>query len=71
MFQIAMSSMPAVAGRLCQMFGAHNYALASSLVFTLGVLVTASAQSLPHFLVGRAIAGLGELVPKAKHSFKR
>lgn len=41
------------------MFGAHNYSLVSSMVFVIGILVTASAQTLPHFLLGRAITGAG------------
>jgi MFS family permease len=54
-----MSSIAPLAGRLTQIFSARNCIFVSSIVFSIGVLVTSQAPSFAVFLVGRAISGVG------------
>jgi MFS family permease len=48
------------AGQLADRFGRLKVLIAGVLIFTLGVVLQGSANALPQFLVGRAIAGFGE-----------
>lgn len=54
-----MSSLAPLAGRLSQIFSPSYVILVSSVIFGLGGIVTSRAQSLPGFLAGRAISGIG------------
>jgi len=57
--KIAMSSLTPVAGRLSQMFSPRTCIFVSSLLFSIGLLVTSVAPSFESFLVGRVITGIG------------
>lgn len=54
-----MSSIAPLAGRLSQIFSARNCIFVSSIIFSIGGLVTSQAPSFGIFLVGRVIAGVG------------
>ncbi|EAW09980.1 putative MFS multidrug transporter [Aspergillus clavatus NRRL 1] len=58
-YLIAMSSVTPLAGRLCQIFTARSYTLFSVILLSIGLFITAAAQSLPIFLLGRAVSGCG------------
>ncbi|MCJ1284887.1 hypothetical protein MMC26_004224 [Xylographa opegraphella] len=47
-------------GQLADRFGHLHIVMAGALVFTLGAILQASASQLSMFLVGRALAGIGE-----------
>lgn len=57
--QIAGSSIAPLAGRFTQIFSARNCIFVSSVIFSIGLLVTSQAPSLVAFLVGRVISGIG------------
>jgi MFS family permease len=57
--QIAISSIAPLAGRFAQIFSAGNCIFVSSVIFSIGLLVTSQAPSLTAFLVGRAVSGIG------------
>lgn len=54
-----MSSCSPLAARLAQTFSPRSCIFFSSLLFSLGGLVTSQAPDLKGFLVGRAISGIG------------
>lgn len=54
-----MSSITPLAGRLSQIFTARNYIVFSSTLLSLGLFITAIAQNLTVFLLGRTISGCG------------
>lgn len=58
-YLISITSITPVAGRLCQIFTPRVYLLASIVVKALGLLVTSTARSIPVFLVGRVLTGVG------------
>jgi len=58
-YLIAITSITPVAGRLSQIFTARVYLLASILIQAIGLLITALAQKLSVFLVGRVLTGIG------------
>lgn len=58
-YMIASSCATPLAGRLSAVFTSRVVSFAAALLFALGAILTATAQSFPHFLVGRVIAGLG------------
>jgi MFS family permease len=58
-WQIAMSSMSPLAGRLCQIFPGRVCIFVSSILFALGAVVTSLARGFLSFLLGRAIMGIG------------
>ena len=47
-------------GQLADRFGHLRIVMAGALVFALGAILQASASQLSMFLVGRALAGIGE-----------
>lgn len=55
-----MSSITPLAGKLCQIFQPRTYVLMSSLLFTIGAIVTSAASTLPVFLLGRVLTGAGK-----------
>jgi MFS family permease len=57
--QIAISSVAPLAGRFTQIFSARKCIFVSSVVFSVGLLVTSQAPSFVAFLVGRVISGIG------------
>jgi MFS family permease len=57
--QIAVSSIAPLAGRFTQIFSARNCIFVSSVIFSIGLLVTSQAPSFAAFLVGRVISGIG------------
>ena len=57
--QIALSSVAPLVGRFTQIFSARNCIFVSSVVFSIGLLVTSQAPSFVAFLVGRVISGIG------------
>lgn len=57
--QIAVSSIAPLAGRFAQVFSARNCIFVSSVIFSIGLFVTAQAPSFAAFLVGRVISGIG------------
>ncbi|KAL4879299.1 major facilitator superfamily domain-containing protein [Aspergillus karnatakaensis] len=56
---IATSSVTPIAGRLTQIFTPRVYVLFSCVVLAIGLFVTAAAPTLPVFLTGRALTGVG------------
>jgi MFS family permease len=54
-----MSSLAPLAGRLSQIFSPRNCIFVSTLIFAFGTLWTSHAYTLPLFLAGRAITGVG------------
>jgi predicted MFS family arabinose efflux permease len=56
---VAMSSIIPVTGRLSYIISPRTLMLISTLVIALGTLLTGMAKSLPTFLVGRVVAGVG------------
>ncbi|ETI24462.1 hypothetical protein G647_03831 [Cladophialophora carrionii CBS 160.54] len=58
-YLIAITSITPVAGRLCAIFTPRIYLLVSIIVQTCGLFVTSQAKSLPWFLAGRVITGIG------------
>ncbi|KAG2417857.1 hypothetical protein HFD88_000956 [Aspergillus terreus] len=58
-YLIAMSSVTPLAGRLSQIFTPRVYILFSCAVLAIGLFITAAAQSLAVFLLGRAVSGCG------------
>ncbi|KIX08963.1 uncharacterized protein Z518_00041 [Rhinocladiella mackenziei CBS 650.93] len=58
-YLIAVTSITPVAGRLCAIFTPRVYLLASIVVQACGLFITSQARSLPVFLVGRAVTGMG------------
>ncbi|KAL4895305.1 putative transporter [Aspergillus ambiguus] len=58
-YLIAASSVTPLAGRLSQIFTPRVHILFSCIVLAIGLFITAGAQSLPVFLLGRAISGCG------------
>jgi MFS family permease len=57
--QISLSSIAPLAGRFTQIFSARNCIFVSSIIFSIGLLVTSQAPSFAAFLVGRVISGIG------------
>ncbi|KAH8424380.1 putative MFS multidrug transporter [Aspergillus melleus] len=58
-YLIAVSSVTPVAGRLSQIFRPRLYILFSCVLLASGLFITAAAQSLTVFLLGRAVSGCG------------
>ena len=58
-YLVSMSSFAPVMGRLSATFSPRRCIFVSSIFFAFGALVTASASTFEHFIVGRAIAGAG------------
>jgi MFS family permease len=58
-YLIAMSSMSPIAARLAQIFSPRNCIIVASALFSVGGVVTSQAKSLPVFLLGRGISGIG------------
>ncbi len=58
-YLVAITSLIPVAGRLSIIFTPRYYLFASILVLSAGLLLTSQAGSLPVFLLGRAITGIG------------
>ncbi|KAI1438461.1 major facilitator superfamily domain-containing protein [Xylaria sp. CBS 124048] len=58
-FLVAMSSTSPLTGKLAVVFSPRKMMLVSSLLFSLGCLITSLAQSFTVFIVGRVITGLG------------
>ena len=58
-YLIAMSSMSPIAARLAQIFSPRNCIIVASALFSVGGVVTSQAKSLPAFLLGRGISGIG------------
>jgi len=60
-FLMLMGAVPAFfAGQLADHYGHLRVVMAGALVFTLGAALEGGASKLAMFLVGRALAGLGE-----------
>ena len=51
--------MSPLAGRLAQMFSPRNCIFMATLIFSLGAFITSRASDLSHFLLGRAVTGVG------------
>jgi predicted MFS family arabinose efflux permease len=58
-YLVAMSSIVPVTGRISYIMSPRTLIFISTVVIALGTLVTGLAKSLPMFLVGRVIAGVG------------
>ncbi|CRG88419.1 putative MFS-type transporter YusP [Talaromyces islandicus] len=58
-FLIAVASVTPLGGRLCQIFSLRNLVAASNVIASVGLLLTASARTLPVFLLGRVLTGCG------------
>jgi len=58
-YLIAVTSLTPISGKLCQIFTAPVYLLASIVIQTIGILTTSQARSIHVFLVGRAVTGMG------------
>ncbi|KAI9688009.1 MAG: hypothetical protein M1820_010335 [Bogoriella megaspora] len=58
-YLIAVSSLTPLGGRICKITSPRAYISFSTIVFSVGAIVTASAESLAVFLTGRVITGLG------------
>lgn len=58
-YLIALSSLAPLAGRLATLFPPRALVLGASTFFAAGGLVTAAAGSLPVFLLGRVVTGVG------------
>ncbi|KAI0521776.1 major facilitator superfamily domain-containing protein [Xylaria bambusicola] len=58
-FLVAMSSMSPLTGKLATIFSPRMMVLFSSLLFSIGCLVTSQAHSFAVFILGRVITGLG------------
>jgi MFS family permease len=58
-YLIAMSSFGPLAGRLAAIFSPRTIILFTSVFFVAGAMLSAAAQSLPVFLLGRVVTGLG------------
>lgn len=56
---IAVTSLTPISGKLCQIFTPRVYLLASIIILAVGLAITSQAQSIPVFLAGRAICGIG------------
>lgn len=54
-----MSSITPLAGRLSQIFTARKYIMFSSVLLSFGLFITAAAQNLTVFLLGRTVSGCG------------
>jgi MFS family permease len=54
-----MSSCTPLCGRLSHIFSARNSIFVSTIILSIGALLTSQAVSLPVFLAGRAVAGVG------------
>ena len=57
--QIAASSVTPLTGRLAAIFTPRVYVILASTTLAIGLFLSAAALTLPVFLLGRAIAGLG------------
>ncbi|CAK7226860.1 hypothetical protein SCUCBS95973_006341 [Sporothrix curviconia] len=58
-YLIASASFAPLVGRLATVFAASHLTAVSGLCFAVGAVVTARAQTLPVFLAGRVIVGMG------------
>lgn len=54
-----MSSCTPLLGRLSQIFSPRNSIFVSTIILSLGALIASQARSLPVFLTGRAVSGVG------------
>jgi MFS family permease len=54
-----MSSLTPLGGRLSQIFSPGTLLLATSIIMSAGLFTTASAPTLPAFLLGRVVTGCG------------
>src|SRR5580704_9237893 len=58
-YLVAMSSIAPINGRLSHIFAPRYCIFCSTVILSIGLLITGLAPSLPVFLVGRAISGTG------------
>ncbi|KAI1750780.1 major facilitator superfamily domain-containing protein [Xylaria castorea] len=58
-FLVALSSMSPLIGKLATIFSPRSMVLVSSVLFSIGCLVTSQARSFAVFILGRVITGLG------------
>ncbi|KAI1742600.1 major facilitator superfamily domain-containing protein [Xylaria scruposa] len=58
-FLVALSSMSPLTGKLATIFSPRSMVLVSSVLFSIGCLVTSQARSFAGFIFGRVITGLG------------
>lgn len=58
-YLIAVTSLTPISGKLCQIFTAPVYLLASIFIQAIGILTTSQARSIHVFLAGRAVTGMG------------
>ncbi|KAI0201890.1 major facilitator superfamily domain-containing protein [Astrocystis sublimbata] len=58
-FLVALSSMAPLTGKLATIFSPRSMVLVSSVLFSIGCLVTSQARSFAVFILGRVITGLG------------
>lgn len=58
-YLISSSSLTPVGGRLCKIFSSASCILFASIMLSIGAAITAVSPTLPWFLVGRAVAGVG------------
>lgn len=58
-FLVGMSSFAPLMGRLSTVFSPRRTIFFSTVLFAVGALLTAFANNFAHFIVGRAIAGVG------------
>ncbi|KAI2623793.1 major facilitator superfamily domain-containing protein [Xylaria nigripes] len=58
-FLVAMSSTSPLTGKLATIFTPRSMVLASSVLFSIGAIITSQARSFAVFILGRVITGLG------------
>lgn len=58
-YMISVASLTPVGGRLSQIFSLRAILSLSSLLISTGLLITATSQTFPVFIVGRVVTGLG------------
>lgn len=58
-YLIAITSITPISGKLCQIFTPRVFLVASIMVQSVGLLLTAGAHSVSSFLAGRAVSGVG------------
>ncbi|KAK1907941.1 hypothetical protein P3342_013260 [Pyrenophora teres f. teres] len=58
-YLIAMSSLAPLMGRLCQVFSPRLCMFFSTILISMGLIITSTAVSFEHFVLGRVITGAG------------